>query len=166
MLCESHRVSNAVGPIWTNLLETAQSDPSRDASRGYCPTLRPVNRLNPNPKMLHACYKNAAPNPLVANAGLIHSGRRSGRAFGRFSVGAPKASCQLQIIGRQRRKTAGTSRVVARLARRERAGLTRKSTDSLVTERSDSHELMRTRSGTGNAVHRLDSDCFGRRRKR
>jgi ATP-dependent Clp protease protease subunit len=25
-------------------------------------------------------------------------------------------------------------------------------------ERSDSHELIRTRSGTGNAVHRLDSD--------
>jgi hypothetical protein len=29
---------------------------------------------------------------------------------------------------------------------------------NLITERSDSHELIRTRSGTGNAVHRLDSD--------
>jgi hypothetical protein len=45
-------------------------------------------------------------------------------------------------------------------------GLTRKSTDSLITERSDSHELIRTRSGPGNAVHRLDSDRFGGRKKR
>src|SRR3546814_18817315 len=51
-------------------------------------------------------------------------------------------------------------------SRKRTDGPARKSTDSLITERSDSHELIRTRSGTGNEVHRLDSDRFGGRRKR
>jgi hypothetical protein len=37
--------------------------------------------------MLHACYKNAAPNPLVANAGLIHKRGPFGRHFRAFFVG-------------------------------------------------------------------------------
>ncbi|MGL3823539.1 hypothetical protein [Sphingopyxis sp. R3-92] len=44
--------------------------------------------------------------------------------------------------------------------------MAKKLTDSLITERSDSHELMWTRSGTGNAVHRLDRECFGRRNEK
>lgn len=102
-----------------------------------------------NPKILRCCYKNAAQQRLVANAGLIHNRGAPRAPFRCFFVGGPTASCQLPIIGRQRRRPAGTLRVVARLAGRERIGLTRKSNDSLVTERSDSHELRRTRSGTG-----------------
>lgn len=140
--------------------------PCSGCAKRVAKPIRQAQSRQPNPKMLHGCYKNAAANPLVANTGLIHKHAPFPAPFRAFFVGAPNASCQLQIIGRQIRRTIGTSRVVARLAGRERSGPARKSTGSLITERSDSHELIRTRSGTGNAVHRLDSDRFGGRKKR
>src|SRR3546814_7430013 len=76
-----------------------------------------------NPKMLCACSKIAATNPLVANTGVIHKCAWFPGTFRTFFVGGPKASWQLPIIGRQRRRTTGTSRVVARLAGRERTDL-------------------------------------------
>src|SRR3546814_21173417 len=83
-----------------------------------------------NPKMLRACYKDAVRNPLVANAGLIHKRGECGPVLCAFSVGGAAASCQLPIIGRQRRRTAGTRRVVARPTGRKRNGSTRTWTDT------------------------------------
>ncbi|WP_156420372.1 MULTISPECIES: hypothetical protein [unclassified Sphingopyxis] len=40
-----------------------------------------------NSKMLHCYYKNAAANPLVANAGLIHKRTGMIAALCAFSVG-------------------------------------------------------------------------------
>jgi hypothetical protein len=94
--------------------------PSRDSAANWIRLAGYESAQILNPKMLHRYYKNAAANPLVANAGLIHKRRPFGPTFQTFFVGDLKASCQLQIIGRQRRRTTGTSRVVARLARRER----------------------------------------------
>jgi hypothetical protein len=45
-----------------------------------------------NPKMLRCCYKNAAANPLVANAGLIHKRGRFAELLRAFSVGGPTGS--------------------------------------------------------------------------
>src|SRR3546814_7574708 len=61
-----------------------------------------------NPKMLCACSKIAATNPLVANTGVIHKCAWFPGTFRTFFVGGPKASWQLPIIGRQRRRTTGT----------------------------------------------------------
>src|SRR3546814_15400288 len=84
-----------------------------------------------NPKMLRACYKDAVRNPLVANAGLIHKRGECGPVLCAFSVGGAAASCQLPIIGRQRRRTAGTRRVVAIPTGRKRTGSTRTWPDRL-----------------------------------
>lgn len=136
------------GPVFLRLglLRVAIAPMSKS---GRCDSRPPQRWSISNPKMLRRCYKNAAQQRLVANAGLIHKREGLEAALRCFFVGRPAASCQLPIIGRQRRRPAGTLRVVARLAGRERIGLTRKSNDSLITERSDSHELRRTRSSTG-----------------
>jgi hypothetical protein len=42
--------------------------------------------------MLRACYKNAAVNPLVANAGVIHKRRSRQRIFRAFFVGGENGS--------------------------------------------------------------------------
>src|SRR3546814_8116739 len=97
-----------------------------------------------NPKMLRACYKDAVRNPLVANAGLIHKRGECGPVLCAFSVGGAAASCQLPIIGRQRRRTAGTRRVVARPTGRKRTGSTRTWTDTRSEEHtSELQSLMR-----------------------
>src|SRR3546814_4208397 len=87
-----------------------------------------------NPKMLRACYKDAVRNPLVANAGLIHKRGECGPVLCAFSVGGAAASCQLPIIGRQRRRTAGTRRVVARPTGRKRTGSTRTRSEEHTSE--------------------------------
>src|SRR3546814_20481915 len=76
-----------------------------------------------------------------------------------FFVGGAAASCQLSIIGRQRRRTAGTRRTVARPTGRERTGSTRTLTD----DRSRNAAIPTSCSGpdrTGNAVHRFKERLF------